>query len=125
MTADKQIYDLISDEYATTYFNKFPQSVNIVSSTPHILIQNISRVNSKNKDKTGRAEVTYRIEVIGTVYMTVSNYAENLIGVMQNYTDSYIYLIDFDNRVYDTDDTAEIHRLILDFTAWIHNPTTS
>ena len=125
MIADKQIYDLISDEYATTYFNKFPQSVNIESATPNVLIQNISRTGSKDKDHTERVECTYRIEVIGTIYLTVSNYAENIISVMRNYTDTYIYLIDFENRLYDTDSTSEIHRLILDFKVFINDPVTS
>ena len=125
MLSDKSIYELIQDEYATTYFGKLPQSVNIVSSTPNILITNTGLIKDKDKDNGGRFQVAYRVEVMGTIYKTVSTYAHNIISTMIDYTDTNIYLIDFDGSVSDTDSTAEIYRIVLDFNVFTHSPVTS
>jgi hypothetical protein len=125
MLADKSIYDLIQDEYQSTYFGKIPQSVNVVTATPNILISNLGSALDKNKDKSGRYQVSYRIEVIGTIYLTVSNYAHHIISTMINYTDTNIYLIDFDGSVSDRDSEAEIYRIVLDFNVFTNDPVTS
>lgn len=125
MLTDRSIYDLIKGEYATSYFGKLPQSVNIVSSTPNILITNTGLIKDKDKDNGGRFQVSYRVEVMGTIYKTVSTYAHNIIDTMINYTDTNIYLIDFDGSVSDTDSTAEIYRIVLDFNVFTHSPVTS
>ena len=121
MTADVSIYEAIKEEYEnTTFFNKFPQSVNLREATEKILVKNISQIKRDDKDKAGRYEVTYRIEVIGTNYMNCKDTAAAITTLLEGYTDEHVYLVRYDGETYDTNDTAEIHRVIVDYIAFIN-----
>lgn len=121
MNADQSIYDLIKNMYNDTYFNKFAQSVKLDESNPKILIKNITHNNYSTKD-TGREEYIYRIEIIGTNYINVWNCAEIIKQEMVNFTDQYVYHCVYDAGFYDTNETAEIHRIIRDFRIYTNNP---
>jgi hypothetical protein len=120
MTADVSIFEVIKDEYVNTYFNKLPQSVKLDEATPKILIKNISQTKADDKDKAGRYEVIYRIEIIGSVYRTCKDTGADITNILENFTDESIYLVSYDVEFYDTNETAEIHRVIIDFKAFIN-----
>lgn len=121
MNADISIYNKIKTAYnSTTYFNKFPETVTLNSATPKILIKNISQIKSLTKDVSGRYEVTYRVEVIGTIYNDVKDTAAAITTLLETFTDSYIPVISYDGEFYDTNETAEIHRVIIDYRAFIN-----
>lgn len=121
MTADVSILNRIKTSYnTTTYFNKFPQSVSLQSATPQILVKNISQTKTGTKDISGRYEATYRVEVIGTVYLTVKDTAAAITTLLESFTDSAVYVASYDGEYYDTNETAEIHRVITDYRAFIN-----
>jgi hypothetical protein len=121
MTADVSIYNAIKTTYgSTTYFNKFPDIVTLNSATPQILIKNISQTKRSTKDISGRFEATYRVEVIGTVYLTVKDTAAAITVLLENFTDSAVHLCSYDGEYYDTNETAEIHRVITDYRTFIN-----
>lgn len=121
MTADVSILNRIKTAYnTTTYFNKFPQTVNLQNTTPQILVKNISQTKTGTKDITGRFEATYRIEVIGSVYLTVKDTAVAITNLLESFTDAAVYVVSYDGEYYDTNDTAEIHRVITDYRAFIN-----
>lgn len=125
MTGDTNIYDLLTSELSDVYFNKFDQSVKLDEATPKVLVKNITHNAARTKDKIGREEYSYRIEVIGTNYMNISDTAEQIKLLMINYTDEVIYLIDYETAVYDTNETAEIHRIIQDYRIFINQANVS
>lgn len=121
MTADVSILNRIKTAYnTTTYFNKFPQTVNLQNTTPQILIKNISQTKTGTKDIAGRFEATYRVEVIGSVYLTVKDTAVAITNLLESFTDAAVYVVSYDGEYYDTNDTAEIHRVITDYRAFIN-----
>lgn len=121
MTADVSIYNKIKTTYSsTTYMNKFPQSIALNEATPKILIKNISQTKRSTKDISGRFEATYRIEVIGTIYLTVKDTARAITTLLENFTDSAVHTCVFDGEYYDTNDDAEIHRVITDYRTFIN-----
>lgn len=120
MTADISIYEVIKNEYTNTHFNKFPQSVKLNEATPKILIKNISQTKADDKDKAGRYTAIYRVEVIGTNYLNCKDTGVAITDILENFTDESIYLVTYDGEFYDTNETAEIHRVILDFRAFIN-----
>jgi hypothetical protein len=125
MTGDVSIYNLLNDELGNVYFNKFAQSVKLDEPTPKILIKNITHNNAGSKDKLGRDEFTYRIEIIGTNYMNISDTADDVRDLMVNHTDEAVYLIDYDTAIYDTNETAEIHRIIQDYRVFVNEINVS
>jgi hypothetical protein len=125
MTGDVSIYNLLSGEIQNVYFNKFAQSVKLDEATPKVLIKNITHNNATTKDKLGRDEFSYRIEIIGTNYMNISDTANEVRALMVNHTDEAVYLIDYDTAVYDTNETAEIHRIIQDYRVFINEVNAS
>lgn len=121
MTADVSILNRIKTAYnSTTYFNKFPQTVTLNSATPQILVKNISQTKTGTKDITGRFEATYRVEVIGSVYLTVKDTAVAITALLESFSDSAVYVVSYDGEFYDTNETAEIHRVITDYRAFIN-----
>ena len=125
MTGDVSIYNLLSDELGNVYFNKFAQSVKLDEPTPKVLIKNITHNNTTTKDKLGRDEFTYRIEIIGTNYMNISDTANEVRALMVNHTDAAVYLINYDTAIYDTNETAEIHRIIQDYRVFVNEINVS
>jgi len=125
MTGDVSIYNLLSGEIENVYFNKFAQSVKLDEPTPKVLIKNITHNNTRSKDKLGRDEFTYRIEIIGTNYMNISDIANDIRELMVNYTDEAVYLADFESSLYDTNETAEIHRIIQDYRVFVNEVNVS
>ena len=119
MTADVSIFEVIKDEYPNTYFNKLPQSVRLDEATPKILVKNISQTKADDKDKAGRYEVIYRVEIIGTNYMDCKDAGVEITDILENHTDESIYLLSYDGEFYYTNETAEIHSVIIDFKAFI------
>lgn len=120
MNADESIYNRVKTSYnTTTWFNKFPQTETF-NATPKILIKNISQTKSSTKDISGRYEATYRIEVIGTIYKTVKDTAAAITASLESFTDSYVHTCTFDGEFYDTNDVAEIHRVITDYRTFIN-----
>lgn len=119
MTGDAEILTLISGTVANTYLNKLPQSAKLDEATPKVLIKNITHSNTPTKDNAGREEFVYRIEVIGSLYLNVSNIAEQIKTLMIAHAGTYIYLVTYENGYYDTNETAEIHRVIKDYRAFI------
>lgn len=115
-TPDTSILALIKTEYPTTvYFAKFPQAVRLNETTPKILILNITHLADKTKDGLAVEQFIYRIEVIGTRYLDVFETADVIKSLMITHTDDNVYLVDYQGGVYDTDETAEIHRIIKDY----------
>lgn len=125
MTGDVSIYNLLSGQIENVYFNKFAQSVKLDEATPKVLIQNITHNNARTKDKLGRDEFSYRIEIIGTNYMNISDTANEVRALMVNHTDEAVYLIDYDTAVYDTNETAEIYRIIQDYRVFVNEVNVS
>ena len=125
MTGDVSIYNLLSDSIENVYFNKFAQSVKLDEATPKILIQNITHNNATTKDKLGRDEFSYRIEIIGTNYMNISDTANEVRALMVNHTDEVVYLIDYDTAVYDTNETAEIYRIFQYYRVFVNEVNVS
>ena len=119
MTGDAEILTLISNTVSNTYLNKLPQSVKLDEATPKVLIKNITHLNTPTKDNSGREEFVYRIEVIGSIYANVSSVSEQIKNLMVPHSGTYIYLVTYENGYYDTNETAEIHRVIKDYRAFI------
>jgi hypothetical protein len=120
MTADISIFEAIKTEYENTYFNKFKQTVKLDESEPKILVKNISQTRTSDKDKIGRYEAVYRVEVIGTNYMSCKDTAAGITALLEAFIDESIYLVSYDGEFYDTNETAEIHRVIIDYKAFIN-----
>jgi hypothetical protein len=120
MSADVSIYEVIKDEYENTHFNKFPQSIKLDEATPKILIKNISQNKIDDKDKAGRYSAIYRVEVIGTVYLTCKDTAAAITQILESHTDTNIYLVSFDGEYYDVNDELGIHRVITDYKTFIN-----
>lgn len=125
MTPDQAIYDFIKDNYENVYFNKLPQSVKLNEATPKILIVNVSETKLDDKDKKGRYEVIYRVEVFGTNYMNAKETAYLIRTELLPYTDENIYLVTFDAENYETNDQAEVFRIITDYRVFINYDTAS
>ena len=120
MNANESILTRVKTLYnSTTHFNKLPQTV-VFDATPKILIKNISQTKAHSKDISGRFEVTYRVEVIGKVYMSVKAAADAIVTSLETFTDSYVHVCSFDGQYYDTNDEAEIHRVITDFRTFVN-----
>lgn len=115
MIGDIAIYDLISDNVSNVYFNKFAQSVKLDEATPKVLIKNLTQIPVHSKDGIYLDEYTYRIEIIGTNYINISDTASDIKDLMIPYRDQNVYHVIFDNSYYDTDEDVEIHRIIQDY----------
>lgn len=115
MIGDVAIYDLISDNVNNVYFNKFAQSVKLDEATPKVLIKNLTQIPVHSKDGIYLDEYTYRIEIIGTNYINISNTAAEVKDLLLAYSDANVYHVIFDNSYYDTDEDLEIHRIIQDY----------
>ncbi|MBK6563779.1 MAG: hypothetical protein IPG18_00960 [Saprospiraceae bacterium] len=120
MNADIAIFERLEASFSNVYMNKFPQSINLNESTAKTLVKNISQIKTDDKDKSGRYEVIYRVESVGNNYKNVKTRAKEIRDNLLNYTNTYIYLSTFDGEVYDTNETAEIHRVITDFRTFIN-----
>ena len=121
MSADTSIYNKIKTAYnSTTYFNRFPQSLSFNTQTPQILVKNISQVKTDDKDKEGRYEATYRVEVAGGNYINCKSTAAAITALLETHSDSDVYLVSYDGEFYDTNDTADIHRVIVDYRIFIN-----
>jgi hypothetical protein len=115
MIGDVAIYDLISDNVSNVYFNKFAQSVKLDEATPKVLIKNLTQIPVNTKEGIVVEECTYRIEIIGTNYINISNTAADIKDLLLAYSDANVYHVIFDNSYYDTDEDVEIHRMIQDY----------
>lgn len=120
MTPDQAFYEFVKLNHTDVYFNKFPQSVNLKQPTPKILVTNISETKTDDKDKKGRYEVTYRVEVIGSNYMNAKSTAYTIRLDLLNSKDDNIYLISFDSETYQTNDEYEVFTIITDYIVKIN-----
>ncbi len=125
MTGDVNILEALQAEIANVYFNKFPQSVVVTEQTPKVLLQNISHESSVSKDKIGNDQYTFRLTILGTNYMNISDIASQARQVLINYTDSEVYLVNYESATYDSDDTLEVHRIVQDYRAFINESNGS
>lgn len=119
MIGDVAIYELLSDNIDHVYFNKFAQSVKLDEATPKVLIKNLTQIPVNSKEGIVVEEYTYRIEIIGTNYINISNIAAEIKQLILAYSDANVYHTIFDNSYYDTDETVEIHRIIQDYRVHI------
>lgn len=115
MIGDVAIYELLSDNIDHVYFNKFAQSVKLDEATPKVLIKNLTQIPVHSKDGIYLDEYTYRIEIIGTNYINISDTAADIKNLLLAYSDANVYHVIFDNSYYDTDEDVEIHRMIQDY----------
>ena len=115
MIGDVAIYDLLNDNVDHVYFNKFAQSVKLDEATPKVLIKNLTQIPIHSKDGIYVEEFTYRIEIIGTNYINISDTAAEIKDLLLAYSDANVYHVIFDNSYYDTDEDVEIHRIIQDY----------
>lgn len=120
MTPDQAFFEFVKLNHENVYFNKFPQSVNLKQATPKILVTNISETKTDDKDKKGRYEVIYRVEVIGSNYMTAKATAYTIRLDLLNSKDDNIYLISFDNETYQANDDYEVFTIITDYIVKIN-----
>lgn len=124
MTSDIILFQHIKSEFSNVYFQRFPQDVDLRSATPFILLVNEGEIENSGKDKTGRYEHEYSIEVIGTNYLNVSNKADEITDSMKGFVAETIYLIVYERQDYDFSIESEVHRITLTFTLFI-NKTVS
>lgn len=120
MSADISIYDHLRTNFDNVYFQRFPQSVNLISSVPRILIINDSQNETDTKDKTGRQTNEYSIEVIGTEYQSVKTKGIEIIQSLKNFTDTYVYLVTYEGKINDFSIESEVHRTTLNFIIYIN-----
>jgi hypothetical protein len=117
---NQAIYEFLKDLYENVYFQRFPQSLNLINAVPNILVYNESESEPTGKENTGRTEVFYRIEVIGKIYSVVYSLANQIKTSLKSYSDEDIYLNVFETQEYDFSEESEVHRLILNFKTYIH-----
>jgi hypothetical protein len=120
MTPDQAFFEFVKLNHENVYFNKFPQSVNLKQPTPKILVTNVSETKTDDKDKKGRYEVVYRVEVIGSNYMNCKATAYTIRQDLINSADDNIYLIVFDNETYQANDEYEVFTIITDYITHIN-----
>jgi hypothetical protein len=125
MTGDVNILQALQAEIDNVYFNKFPQTVKVTEQTPKVLVQNISHESSVTKDKIAQDQYTFRLTILGTNYTNISSIAAEARQLLINYTDSEVYLINYESGTYDTDDTLEVHRIVQDYRAFINDSNGS
>ena len=125
MTGDVNILEALQAEIANVYFNKFPQSVVVTEQTPKVLVQNISHESAVSKDKIGNDQYTFRLTILGANYMNISDIASEARQLLINYTDSEVYLVNYESATYDSDDTLEVHRIVQDYRAFINESNGS
>ena len=121
MNETVSIFNKIKESYpTTTYVNKLPQSVLLTESTPKILLKRITKTKNSTKDISGRFEMIHRVEVIGSNYANVETTAKAITTALESFTDSYVYVCTFDGEFYDTNEEAEVHRLITDYRTFVN-----
>lgn len=120
MTPDQAFFEFVNLNHENVYFNKFPQSVNLKQTTPKILVTNVSETKTDDKDKKGRYEVVYRVEVIGSNYMNCKSTAYSIRKDLLDSADENIYLIVFDNETYQANDEYEVFTIITDYITHIN-----
>jgi len=125
MTSDIILFQYVKSEFSNVYFQRFPQEVDLRSSTPFILLVNDGEVDNSGKDKTGRYEHEFNIEVIGTNYLNVSNKADEITESLKDFTDETIYLTVYERRDYDFSVESEVHRITLTFKLFINKTVSS
>ena len=116
MSALTQIYDELRSNFTTVYVEEFPQSVDIKSKTPLILIQDVATVGTPNKDRRVKDFMSIRVHVVCSEYKACRDRAETIRLLLDGFTSTNIDQMDFEEITRVTPNDIETNQIVIDFT---------
>lgn len=117
-TVAQSIYSRLNTAYpGRVHYNHIPQGTDLKSTTGIMLVSCISLVGESSKNMNRRYSSIYRVELIADkeAYLTLVALAAAVRTLMIGYTDSVVYLTDWDSQVEDVNDVVEVVRIIQDY----------
>jgi hypothetical protein len=122
MSVATSIYSRLLTAYpGRVYYNHISQDVELKSTAGIILITCVSGVGESSKDLSRRLRSIYRIELIGDkdAYMTLVTLAAAVRTLLTGYTNTDIYIMDWESEIEDINDVAEVARIIQEYVVLI------